>query len=102
DVFYNLTHSYDPEMPNFNHRPFYCVTDRGHIYTRNKDLDNLAQKSEDDDYKISVRSNFQIPEKPSERSNHIIIIGHIDEMLDILREQPASGDNEEEDESNII
>ncbi|MFM7982040.1 MAG: hypothetical protein ACKPKO_22245 [Candidatus Fonsibacter sp.] len=21
DVFYNLTHKYDPEVPNFNHRP---------------------------------------------------------------------------------
>ncbi|MFM7980164.1 MAG: hypothetical protein ACKPKO_12690, partial [Candidatus Fonsibacter sp.] len=54
---------------------------RGHIYTLNKDLDNLAQKSEDDDYKISVGSNFHIPDKPNERSNHITI-EHIDEMLD--------------------
>ena len=58
DVFYNLIHRYDPEVPDFNHRPFYCVTDGDHIYTLNKDLDNLAQKSEDDDYKISVGSNF--------------------------------------------
>ncbi|MFM7990154.1 MAG: hypothetical protein ACKPKO_63645, partial [Candidatus Fonsibacter sp.] len=43
-------------------------------------------------------SNFHIPDNPSERSNHIIIIEHIDEMLDILREQPAS----EEEEPNII
>ncbi|MFM7982510.1 MAG: hypothetical protein ACKPKO_24630, partial [Candidatus Fonsibacter sp.] len=34
-------------------------------------------------------------DKPNERSNHIII-DHIDEMLDILREQPASDDKEEE------
>ncbi|MFM7985859.1 MAG: hypothetical protein ACKPKO_41745, partial [Candidatus Fonsibacter sp.] len=33
-------------------------------------------------------SNFHIPDKPNERSNHIII-EHIDEMLDILREQPT-------------
>ena len=95
DVFYNLIHKYDPEVPNFNNRPFYCVTDGDHIYTLNKDLESLAQKSEDDDYKISVGSNFHIPNKPSERSSHIII-EHIDEMLDILREQPASEDKDEE------
>ncbi|MFM7978307.1 MAG: hypothetical protein ACKPKO_03245, partial [Candidatus Fonsibacter sp.] len=33
DVFYNLIHKYDPDVPNFNHRPFYCVTDGDHIYT---------------------------------------------------------------------
>ena len=65
DIFYNLIHKYDPEVPNFNHRPFYCVTDGDHIYTLNTDLDNLAQKSEDDDYKISVGSNFHIPDKQS-------------------------------------
>ncbi|MFM7982609.1 MAG: hypothetical protein ACKPKO_25130, partial [Candidatus Fonsibacter sp.] len=50
--------------------------------------------------KISVGSNFHIPDKPSKRSNHIVIIGHIDKMLDILREQPTVDDKEEE--SNII
>ncbi|MFM7984641.1 MAG: hypothetical protein ACKPKO_35490, partial [Candidatus Fonsibacter sp.] len=58
DVFYNLIHKYDPEVPNCNHRPLYCVTDVDHIYTVSKDLDNLAQKSDDDDYSISVGSNF--------------------------------------------
>ncbi|MFM7990338.1 MAG: hypothetical protein ACKPKO_64585, partial [Candidatus Fonsibacter sp.] len=95
---YNLIHKYDTDVPNFNHRPFYCVADGDHIYTLNKDLDNLAQKSEDDDdYNISVGSKFHIPDKPSERSNHIII-KHIDMMLDILREQPAN----EEEGSNIL
>ena len=42
DVFYNLIHKYDPEVPNFNHRPFYRVTYGDHIYTLNKDLGNLA------------------------------------------------------------
>ena len=37
DVFYNLIHKYDPEVPNFNHRPMFCVTDGDHIYTLNKD-----------------------------------------------------------------
>jgi len=70
-------------VPNFNHRPFYCVADGGHIYTLNKDLESLAQKSADDDYKVCVGSNFRIPDKPSKKSNHIII-EHIDEMLEIL------------------
>ncbi|MFM7985895.1 MAG: hypothetical protein ACKPKO_41925, partial [Candidatus Fonsibacter sp.] len=58
DVFDNLIHRYDPEVPNFNHRPFYCVTNGDDIYTLNKDLGNLAQKSEDDDYKISEGSKL--------------------------------------------
>ncbi|MFM7852240.1 MAG: hypothetical protein ACKO96_10075, partial [Flammeovirgaceae bacterium] len=63
----------------------------------NKDLDNLAQKSEENEYKISAESNFHIPDKRSENSN-LIIIEHIDEMLEILREQPTAEDNEEESE----
>ena len=54
DVFYNLIHRYDPDVQNFNHRPFYCVTDGDRIYTLSKDLGSLAQKSEDDDYKVCV------------------------------------------------
>ncbi|MFM7986280.1 MAG: hypothetical protein ACKPKO_43905, partial [Candidatus Fonsibacter sp.] len=42
DVLYNLIHKYDPEVPNFRHRPFDCVTDGDHIYTLNKDLDKKA------------------------------------------------------------
>ena len=78
-------------MPNFNHHPFYCVTDGDHIYTLNKDLDNLAQKSANDDYNVSTGSTFRIPDKPSEKSNHIII-EHIDEMLENLKKKskPAS------------
>ena len=95
DVFYNLIHRYDPGVPNFNHRPFYCVTDGDHIDALNKDLDSLAQKSEDDEYKVSVGSSFHIPDKPSEKSNHIII-EHIDEMLEILIEQ------KEEEEAKLI
>ncbi len=102
DVFYNLVHKYDPEVPNFNHRPFYCVTDGDHIYTLNKDADNLAHKSADDDYKVSVGTNFRIPDKPSQKSNQIII-EHIDEMLEILREQASKeGVGEEEAESKLI
>ncbi|MFM7985860.1 MAG: hypothetical protein ACKPKO_41750, partial [Candidatus Fonsibacter sp.] len=48
-VFYDRSNKYDPTLPNFSHRPFYCVTDGDHIYTLNKDLDSLAQKSEEED-----------------------------------------------------
>ena len=50
---------------------------------------------------MSVGSNFHIPDKPSEKSNHIII-EHIDQMLDNLREQPTIEDKEEEAESKFI
>ncbi|MFM7983377.1 MAG: hypothetical protein ACKPKO_29045, partial [Candidatus Fonsibacter sp.] len=74
DVFYNLIYKYDPELPHFNHRPFYCVTDGDHIYTLNKDLDNLAQKSDDDDeYRVAADNNLYIPEKTGEKSDHIVM-----------------------------
>ncbi len=88
-------------MPNFNHRPLYCVADGDHVHTLNKDLDNLAQKSADDDYKVSVGSNFRIPEKPSNKSNHIII-EHTDEMLEVLREQAGTKEDDTEPESKLI
>jgi len=86
DVFYNLIFKYEPEVPNFNNRPFYCVTDGNHIYTLNKDLESLAQKANADEYNVSASSNFHIPEKP-ENANYRVI-DHIDEILDILREAP--------------
>ena len=94
DVFYNLIHKYDPEVPNLNHRPFYCVTDGDHIYTLNKDLDSLAQKSDDDEYRVVANGNFHIPEKTVEKSNYIVM-EHIDELLTILREQ-AKNDTEKD------
>ena len=33
DVFYKLIYKYDPVVPNFNNKPFYCLTDGHHIYT---------------------------------------------------------------------
>ena len=56
----------------------------------------MAHKSEGDDYNVSVGSNFHIPDKTSEKSNHIII-KHIDDMLEILKEQ-ASNEVEDEEE----
>ena len=71
----------------------------GHIYTLNKDLESIAQKSDDDKYRVVARSNFHIPEKAAEKSNHLII-EHIDEMLEILRQQSSNnGEEEEEQES---
>ena len=52
-------------MLNFNSRLFYCVTDGDHIYNLNKDKGSLAQKSEDDEYKVSAGSSFHIPDKLS-------------------------------------
>jgi hypothetical protein len=95
DVFYNLIYKYDPEVPNFNHRPMFCVTDGDHIYTLNKDLDSLAQKTDADEYQVRSSPNFHIPEKPKEKSNYVVV-EHIDETLQILREkqQQQQGDTE--------
>jgi hypothetical protein len=100
DIFYNLIYKYDPEVPNFNHRPFYCVTDGDHIYTLNRDLDSLAQKTPEDDYKVLASPNFHIPDKATEPSNHRIM-EHIDELLEILREQEGA-EGEEEKISYLI
>jgi hypothetical protein len=36
DIFYNCIYKYDPEVPNFNNRPFYCVAEGDHIYILNR------------------------------------------------------------------
>ena len=86
DVFYNLIFRYDPETPNFNNPALFCVTDGDHIYTLNKDLDNLAQKTSSDEYQLTACPNFYTPEKPTEKANYRVV-EHIDEILDILREE---------------
>ncbi len=94
DVFYNLIYRYDPEVPNFNHRAFYCLTDGNHIYTLNKDLESLAQKSPEDVYRVVAGSNFHIPDKPTEKADYRIL-EHIDELLDILRDEEKEEEQEE-------
>ena len=86
DVFYNLIYKYDPETPNFNNPALYCVTDGDHIYTLNKDIDALAQKSSSDEYQLTAYPNFYIPEKKAENPKYRII-ERIDEILETLREQ---------------
>ena len=82
-------------MPNFNNRPFYCVAEGDHIYTINRDLESLAQKADaEEEYKVAASPNFHLPDKPSEKSD-FRVVEHIDELLEILREQ---GENEEEKE----
>jgi hypothetical protein len=98
DIFYNCIYKYDPEVPNFNNRPFYCVAEGDHIYTINKDLESLAQKADaEEEYKVAASPNFHLPDKPEEKSD-FRVVGHIDELLEILREQ---GENEEEKEKII-
>ena len=89
DVFYNQIYKYDPEVPNFHEKPFYCITDGDHIYTLNKDLESLAQKTDDEDYKVVAGADFRTPDKPV-KSDHKII-EHIDELIAILE---SSNDEE--------
>ena len=96
DLFYNLIHKHDPEVPNFNQTPMYCLTDGNHIYLLNKDLESLAQKTDDEEYKVVAGTDFRTPDKPT-KSDHRMI-EHIDELLDILRESDSS-EQEEEAES---
>ena len=95
DIFYNLIYKYDPEVPNFNQKPMYCITDGDHIYTLNKDLESLAQKSDDEEYKVMVGADFRTPNKPT-KSDHRMI-ENVDELLDVLRESDSSEDMEETD-----
>ena len=55
DLYYNLIHKHDPEVPNFHQKPMYCLTDGNHIYLLNKDLESLAQRTDDEEYKGRVR-----------------------------------------------
>ena len=92
DVFYNLIFKYDPEVLNNNNPPLYCVADGDHIYVLDKDIESIAQKTEDgEDYKVVANSNFHIADKPAQKADHRLI-EHIDELLEILRTTP--GDQE--------
>ena len=53
-------------------------------------MDNFAQNSEAAAYKVSVGPNSHMPDKPSEKSSHIVI-KYIDDAKGMLREAP---DNE--------
>ena len=61
DVFYNVIFKHDPEVPNFNHQPLYCVADGDHIYTLNKDLNSLAHNAKTSDFEVFANTNFRIP-----------------------------------------
>jgi len=95
DLYYNLIHKHDPEVPNFNNKPMYCLTDGNHIYLLDKDLESLAQMTKGDEYKVVVGSDFRTPDKPVKADHKMI--EHIDELLDILRESDSSGQEEEAD-----
>ena len=104
DIYYNQIYKYDPEVPNFHQKPMYCITDGDHIYTLNKDLESLAQKTDDNEYKLVVGSDFRTPDKPT-KSDHRMI-ENIDELLDILRESDGSeqeeGDGQEKSKPDKI
>ena len=89
DLYYNLIHRQDPEVPNFHNKPMYCLTDGNHIYLLNKDLESLAQQTKDEDYKVVAGSDFMTPDKPTKADHKMI--EHIDELLDILRASDSSG-----------
>lgn len=98
DVFYNLIARHDPETPNFNNPALYCLTDGDHIYTLNKDLDHLAQKTSSDEHQLIASPNFYTPDKPADKANYRVV-EHIDEILAILREEQTE---EEERVVHII
>jgi hypothetical protein len=88
NVFYKLIYRYDPEVPNFNNKAFYCLTDGNHIYTLNHNLERLAQKQDEEttEYQVYASSDFKTREKDEQHPAHRMI-EHIDDIINILKEE---------------
>ena len=85
DKFYKLIFKYDPEVPNFNQHPMYCMTDGNHIYVLNHDLDKLAQKLDDDEeeYRVYASPDYRVDEE--KEAARYRMIESVDDILLILR-----------------
>ena len=100
DIFNNLVFKHDPAVPNFHNRPMFCVVEGDHVYTCNHDLESLAQKADDREYQVFANGNFRIPEKP--KKANFRMMGHIDELLEVLRNPPPKEEEEKEGEERKI
>ena len=96
DKFYKLIFRYDPEIPNFNQKPMYCMTDGDHIYVLNHDLDKLAQKLDDDEeeYRVYASPDYRVDEEKT--AARYRMIEDVDDILHILRKL------EDEEESELV
>ena len=56
----------------------FCMSHGDHIYTLNKDLESLAQKTYADEYQVWLPPNFHTPDKPKDKAEYVIV-EHIDE-----------------------
>ena len=95
DKFYRLVERYDPEVPNWNNKPLYCMTDGDHIYTLNHDLNRLAQKIDDgesDEYYVYASQDFRVFDKRTPVEHRMI--DNIDDIIRILRDIPEAEDRE--------
>ena len=99
DIFYNQIAKYDPEVLNSSQKPFFGITDGNHIYSLDRDLDSLGQKTDETDYKVTASANFRTPKdnEPPEKADYRMI-EHVDEILQILRESKSSAEDTEEEE----
>jgi hypothetical protein len=91
DKFYRLVERYDPEVPNWNNKPLYCMTDGDHIYTLNHDLNRLAQKIDDgesDEYYVYASQDFRVFDKRTPVEHRMI--DNIDDIIRILRDIPEA------------
>ena len=88
-IFYKLIRKHNPEAPDFTHRRLYGVIDGDDEYALNRDLGNLAQKSNSDKYRVVANNNLYMPEKTGNKSNRIVI-EHVDDLLAILRNEPEN------------
>jgi hypothetical protein len=97
DVFYKLIYRYDPVVPNFNNKPFYCLTDGNHIYTLNHNLERLAQKQDEEtsEYQVYASPDFRTRDKEEMHPDHRMI-EHINDIINILREEEAKPSEKQE------
>ena len=70
DVFYNLIHRYDPEVPNFSDRPILPRHGRGpHLHAEQ----GPGQPGAEVRGRRVAGNRFHMPEKTGEQSNHLVM-----------------------------
>ena len=86
-------------MLNSSQKPFFGITDGNHIYSLDRDLDSLAQQTNEKDYKVTASANFRTPKdnEPPEKADYRMI-EHVDDILQILRESKNLPEEEEDDD----
>ena len=101
DIFHKLVFKYDPEVPNFNNKPMYCMFHESHIYTLNHDLDSLPYKDSEEEEKeqtlVWAGSDYKV--KKEEKGRKHTVVDGVEDIFQVLRALPEAESGEPNQET---